>query len=113
MMSSVGTARQLLSQDFSSNIVKYKYSYVVDILPICRTVQGEFEKNGYLRFKYTRNKYPLRFNYDPSKIKDDKEFGATNSINTFYEFPLKALSPNLVDDWTPREEREYYKNNPK
>lgn len=72
-----------------------------------------FEKNGYLRFKYTRNKYPLRFNYDPSKIKDDKEFGATNSINTFYEFPLKALSPNLVDDKTPREEREYYKNNPK
>ncbi|MDU3430669.1 MAG: cell wall-binding repeat-containing protein [Peptostreptococcus sp.] len=72
-----------------------------------------FEENGYLRFKYTRNKYPLRFNYDPSKIKDDKEFGATNSINTFYEFPLKALSPNLVDDKTPREEREYYKNNPK
>ena len=35
-MSSVGTARQLLSQDFSSNIVKYKYSYVVDILPICK-----------------------------------------------------------------------------
>lgn len=72
-----------------------------------------FEENGYLRFKYTRNKYPLRFNYDPSKIKDDKEFGATNSIDTFYEFPLKALSPNLVDDKTPREEREYYKDNPK
>ena len=33
---SVGTARQLLSQDFTSNIVKYKYSYIVDILPICK-----------------------------------------------------------------------------
>lgn len=32
----VGTARQLLSQDFSSNVVKYKYSYIVDILPICK-----------------------------------------------------------------------------
>ena len=73
----------------------------------------EFTENGYLQFKYKRNKYPLRFNYDPSKIKDDKEFGATNSIDTFYEFPLKALSPNLVDDKTPREEREYYKDNPK
>ena len=28
-----------------------------------------FEENGYLRFKYTRNKYPLRFNYDPSIIR--------------------------------------------
>lgn len=36
MMRSVGTARQLLSQDFSSNVVKYKYSYIVDILPICK-----------------------------------------------------------------------------
>ena len=32
----IGTARQLLSQDFSSNITKFKYSYVVDILPICK-----------------------------------------------------------------------------
>lgn len=36
LMRSVGTARQLLSQDFSSNVVKYKYSYIVDILPICK-----------------------------------------------------------------------------
>ncbi|EFK93895.1 repeat protein [Finegoldia magna ACS-171-V-Col3] len=53
-----------------------------------------FEENGYLRFKYTRNKYPLRFNYDPSKIKDDSEFNSTNQLDTFYEFPLKALSPD-------------------
>ncbi len=54
-----------------------------------------FDTNGYLRFKYTRNKYPLRFNYDPSVIKGDNEFGPTNQLQTFYEFPLKALSPKV------------------
>ena len=63
-----------------------------------------FDTNGYLKFEYTRNKYPLRFNYDPSKIKGDNEFGKTNSIDTFYEFPLKALSPEVGD--------EYKKDNP-
>ena len=66
-----------------------------------------FEQNGYLQFKYTRNKYPLRFNYDPSKIKGDSEFGKTNSIDTFYEFPLKALSPDVDDN------NEYKKVNTK
>ena len=75
--------------------------------------EGEpFETNGYLRFKYTRKKYPLRFNYDPSITRDDNEFSKTNSIDTFYEFPLKALSPDLVDDSTPQAEREYFKDNP-
>ena len=54
-----------------------------------------FDTNGYLRFKYTRNKYPLRFNYDPSVIKGDNEFGPTNQLQTFYEFPLKALNPKV------------------
>ena len=66
-----------------------------------------FDKNGYLRFKYTRNKYPLRFNNDPSKIKGDNEFGPTNQLDTFYEFPLKALSPD-VDT-----EESYNTENPK
>ena len=65
-----------------------------------------FDKNGYLKFEYTRNKYPLRFNYDPSKIKGDNEFNSTNSLNTFYEFPLKALSPDLAGN------EEYKKENP-
>ena len=55
----------------------------------------EFEENGYLRFKYTRNKYPLRFNYDPSIIRDDSYFNSKNQLDTFYEFPLKALSPDV------------------
>ena len=56
----------------------------------------EFTENGYLQFKYTRNKYPLRFNYDPTVIKADSEFNSTNQLETFYEFPLKCLSP-VVD----------------
>ena len=71
-----------------------------------------FPTNGYLKFEYKRNKYPLRFNYDPSKIKGDNEFNATNQLQTFYEFPLKALSPKLVDDSTPQADREYFKENP-
>ena len=55
----------------------------------------EFEENGYLRFKYHRNKYPLRFNYDPSIIRDDSYFNSKNQLETFYEFPLKALSPDV------------------
>ena len=65
-----------------------------------------YEKNGYLRYKYTRNKYPLRFNYDPAKIKADNEFNSNNSLETFYELPLKALSPT-VDTGD-----EYKKENP-
>ena len=54
-----------------------------------------FDKNGYLKFEYSRNKYQLRFNNDPSVIKGDSEFNKTNSLNIFYEFPLKALSPDV------------------
>ena len=54
-----------------------------------------FNKNGYIKFEYTRNKYPLRFNYDPSIIRDDSYFNSTNQLQTFYEFPLKALSPTV------------------
>ncbi|WP_151409189.1 InlB B-repeat-containing protein [Anaerococcus sp. Marseille-P9784] len=73
----------------------------------------EFTENGYLQFHYKRNKYPLRFNYDPTKIKDDSEFNSTNQLDTFYEFPLKVLSPNLIDNDTEREDREYFKEDPK
>ncbi len=72
----------------------------------------EFTENGYLQFHYKRNKYPLRFNYDPTKIKDDSEFDSTNQLDTFYEFPLKVLSPDLVDDSTPQADREYFKDKP-
>ena len=57
-----------------------------------------FETNGYLKFEYTRNKYPLRFNYDPSKIRDDSYFNSKNQLDTFYEFPLKALSPDVDEN---------------
>ena len=65
-----------------------------------------FDTNGYLKFKYKRNKYPLRFNYDPSITRDDSYFKSTNQLQTFYEFPLKALSPDLKGN------EEYKKDNP-
>lgn len=59
-------------------------------------VEGEaFETNGYLRFKYHRNKYPLRFNFDPTITRDDNYFKATNSLQTFYEFPLLSLNAGV------------------
>ena len=75
--------------------------------------KSAFKTNGYLRYKYTRNKYPLRFNYDPSIIRDDSYFKSTNQLDTFYEFPLKVLSPDLVDSNLDREDREYFKEDPK
>ncbi|MFR9296693.1 MAG: InlB B-repeat-containing protein, partial [Aedoeadaptatus pacaensis] len=84
-----------------------------------------FKENGYLQFHYKRNKYPLRFNTDPTKIKDDSEFSypvksgkeftneKANALETFYEFPLKVLSPDLVDGRLGREKREYFKEDPK
>ncbi|MBS5594220.1 MAG: InlB B-repeat-containing protein [Clostridiales bacterium] len=73
----------------------------------------EFKENGYLQFHYKRNKYPLRFNYDPSIIRDDSYFNSKNQLDTFYEFPLKVLSPDLVDGRLGREKREYFKEDPK
>ena len=75
--------------------------------------ESAFKENGYLRFKYKRNKYPLRFNYDPSITRDDSYFNSKNSLDTFYEFPLKVLSPDLVDSNLDREGKEYYKEDPK
>ena len=73
----------------------------------------EFTENGYLQFHYKRNKYPLRFSYDPSIIRDDSYFNSKNQLDTYYEFPLKVLSPDLVPDGTDREDREYFKEDPK
>ena len=50
-----------------------------------------FETNGYIRFRYQRNKYKLRFNNDPAKLKDDSEYSNTNQTDVFYQKPLKDL----------------------
>lgn len=76
-----------------------------------------FPTNGYIKFEYSRNKYPLRFNYDPSKIKGDNEFNSSNQLSTFYEFPLKALNPKVVPELSEEqkekgEKKEYFKDNP-
>lgn len=57
-----------------------------------------FETNGYIRFEYKRNKYKLRFNNDPAKLKDDSEYNETNQTEVFYQKPLKDL--NLDDPQT-------------
>lgn len=51
-----------------------------------------FDKNGYIRFHYHRNKYKLRFNNDPAKLKDDSEYNITNQTDIFYQYPLKDLN---------------------
>ena len=75
--------------------------------------ESGFKENGYLQFHYKRNKYPLRFNYDPSIIRDDSYFNDTNKLDTFYQFPLKVLSPDLVDGSLDRDDKEYFKKDPK
>ena len=50
-----------------------------------------FDKNGYIRFKYHRNKYTLRFNNDPANLKGDSEYNETNQTDVFYQKPLKEL----------------------
>ena len=54
-----------------------------------------FKKNGYLRFKYSRNKYKLRLNNDPEKAKGDNEYAANEVKDIFYEYPLKDLDLDL------------------
>ncbi|WP_311524753.1 InlB B-repeat-containing protein, partial [uncultured Varibaculum sp.] len=51
-----------------------------------------FDKNGYIRFYYHRNKYKLRFNNDPANLKDDSEYNTTNQTDVFYQKPLKDLN---------------------
>ena len=67
----------------------------------------EFDQNGYLKFEYSRNKYKLRFNYDPSRFMDDNDFNNKNELETPYQFPLKALSPDADT------EESYKTGNPK
>jgi len=51
-----------------------------------------FDKNGYIRFQYHRNKYKLRFNNDPANLKDDSEYNDTNQTEVFFQKPLKDLN---------------------
>ena len=48
-------------------------------------------KNAYNYANYTRNKYKLKLNNDPKKVKNDSEYGAGNILDVPYEKPLKDL----------------------
>ena len=50
-----------------------------------------FKINGYIKFKYSRNKYKLRLNYDPTKLKADNEYAEKEQKDIFYQKPLKDL----------------------
>lgn len=48
-------------------------------------------KNAYNYANYTRNKYKLKLNNDPKKVKNDSEYGEGNILEVPYEKPLKDL----------------------
>lgn len=56
-----------------------------------------FDTNGYIRFYYKRNKYPLRFNNDPATIKADTDYATDEQTDIFYKKPLKDLNLNDVN----------------
>lgn len=48
--------------------------------------------NAYNYASYTRNKYKLKLNNDPKKIKNDKEYKVGEDLfDVYYEYPLKNL----------------------
>lgn len=87
----------VLGEDLPLGKMKFISAFFSNVDEFGDTINSDytFDKNGYLKFEYSRNKYPLRFNNDPSTIKGDNEFNSTNQLQTFYEFPLKALSPDV------------------
>lgn len=56
-----------------------------------------FETNGYIRFYYKRNKYPLRFNTDPAKIKGDTDYTTKEQTDIFYQKKLLELNLDKAD----------------
>lgn len=64
---------------------------------------GEFKKNGYIRFEYSRNKYPLRLNNDPRISKDYNDYSPEDVQEVFYEYPIKELNLKTPEkpSWVP------------
>ena len=50
-----------------------------------------FEKNGYMKFMYKRNKYELKFNNNPDTLKADSAYSAKEKTNIYYEYKLSDL----------------------
>ena len=61
---------------------------------------ANFEQNGYLVFEYSRNKYEIKLNNDPSKEKEASSYTDKDKIQVFYDYPLKKL--NLDKDHKPK-----------
>lgn len=50
-----------------------------------------FEKNGYMKFMYKRNKYELKFNNNPDTLKADSAYTAKEKTNIYYDYKLSDL----------------------
>ncbi|MDY6077396.1 InlB B-repeat-containing protein [Mobiluncus sp.] len=50
-----------------------------------------FNKNGYMKFMYTRNKYELKFNNNPDSPKADSAYTQKEKINIYYDYKLRDL----------------------
>ncbi len=50
-----------------------------------------FEKNGYMKFMYKRNKYELKFNNNPDTLKADTAYTAKEKTNIYYDYKLSDL----------------------
>ena len=62
--------------------------------------------NAYNYANYSRNKYKLKLNNDPKKVKNDSEYGEGNILDVPYEKPLKDLKLDTTHvserpDWVP------------
>lgn len=56
----------------------------------------DFDENGYIAFEYSRNKYEIKLNNDPSKEKDDAAYKDKDKIKVYYQYPLKKLNLDKV-----------------
>lgn len=55
-----------------------------------------FDENGYIAFEYSRNKYEIKLNNNPSKEKDDAAYKDKDKIKVYYQYPLKKLNLDKV-----------------
>ena len=65
-------------------------------------------RNAYNYANYSRNKYKLKLNNDPKKVKNDSEYGEGNILDVPYEKPLKDLDldtghPPKKPAWVPED----------
>lgn len=51
-----------------------------------------FDKNGYMKFLYTRNKYELKFNNNPDILKADTAYTPKEKTGIYYDYKISDLN---------------------